>query len=51
MIGTEPFSLESEGDLRERLSIYHRNADVDAGADTPSDGNNDSQDEEIKASI
>ncbi|WAO92292.1 Hypothetical protein NCS54_00979400 [Fusarium falciforme] len=45
--GTEPFSLESEGALREHLYIYHHHADVDS----PSDGGYDIQNEEIKASI
>lgn len=49
MIGTEPFSLENEGNLREHLSIYHHR--VDANVDAPDDGNDRSEDGEIKASI
>ncbi|RSL66869.1 hypothetical protein CEP53_003197 [Fusarium sp. AF-6] len=47
--GTEPFSLKSGGDIREHLSIYHAHEDADT--DVPSDGKDDSQDQEIKASI
>ncbi|KAJ4326750.1 hypothetical protein N0V84_002870 [Fusarium piperis] len=47
--GTEPFSLHSEGDLREHLSIYHYHADPDP--DAPSVGNDDSKDQDTKASI
>jgi hypothetical protein len=45
--GTETFYINSEGGLREHLSIYHDSATHEVSGDDT----NDSKDEEMKASI
>ncbi|RMJ13027.1 hypothetical protein BHE90_001576 [Fusarium euwallaceae] len=45
--GTETFSFDSEGGLREHLSIYHNTA----AQETPNDDDSENEDEDIKASI